>query len=274
MERRIRIVGLCLLAVFALSAAVAASAQATVEIGKCKKVMKGAKGFHGRYVGKKCAPGLAPPNGTGEEATPEEIGGGGKANKYEWEPGAGGSGTYLAKGKQVKIVKGGLEIECKNSVVTAGAIKGAQTLEAKFNFKTCTQLKTTTKLKCGTHNKEPGEIESKNLLGTLSENVAKEPLIAYAHLKSGVAVPEEPWMEFECKQTAYVISGTLTGKDTSEPNVPSKKSGIKFAEGLGEQGLIATFPNPLNEEETEKESITVSFEQGDKLESTYELRQY
>ena len=180
----------------------------------------------------------------------------------------------MAKGKQVKIVKGGLEIECKNSVVTAGAIRGAQTLEAKFNFKTCTQLKTTAKLKCSTHNKEVGEIESKVLLGTLTEGPepGKEPLISYAHLKSGIAVPEEPWVEFECKETSYVVNGTLTGVDTSVPNTPSKKSGIKFAEGLGEQALVATFPNPLNEEESEKESITMVFEQSDKLESSYELR--
>ncbi len=216
MERRIRIVGLCLIAVFALSAMVAVtSASATVEIGECVKTIKGAKGFKGHFTGKKCHPGV-PPAPEGEEATPEEQGLGGKHNKYDWSPGGGPNPTYTAKGKEVTISTGLLEIKCKNSVDSTGdSLRGSNTLEARFNFKTCIQPKSPGgKQPCKTHGKNEGEIETKELVGTLSENGAKEAMISYAAKTHGVEFdPNETWAEFECKETTYTLNGTLTGKD-------------------------------------------------------------
>jgi hypothetical protein len=278
MERRIKIVGLCLLAAFALSAVVAvASAQATVEIGKCVKTVKGPKGFKGRYVGKDCKPGLPP---EGEEASSEEIGLGGKNNKYEWEAGANGNTSYTATGtepaKTVTILEGELEIVCKSSEAT-GAVRGATgegTLEAKFDFKGCNQPKSPGgKQKCSTHGKEIGEIESKTLIAGLSENVAKEPQLAYVAKEHGTTGNAElTWAEFECKETTYKLTGTLTGKDTTETNKPGKKGGVDFVVGTGQE-LVAHFPNPFNNTETEEEAAKLVFAQKLKFGANYELRQ-
>lgn len=265
MERRIRIVGLCLIAVFVLGAVVATTAQAGVELGKCGKVVKtgqGKNGFKGRYKDKICS--------KAEEATPEEIGLGGEKNKYEWHPGAGGNGTFTGKGKEIKITTGSLEVVCKTGSAT-GAIRGAQTLEVTFKFNTCQQPKNEKK-KCGTHGKELGEILSDKLLGQLSEGPKKEPLFTFAHLKAGVQNPEEPWMEFECIEKKFTVTQSLSGKSTQAENVMTKKGGIEFSELVGEQDLIAEFPNPFNSEETEKEPLKIVFGQTFKYEASYELR--
>ncbi len=265
MERRIRIVGLCLIAVFALSAVVAvASAQATVEIGQCVKTAKTGTGFKGRYTEKNCS--------EASEATPAEIGFGGKKNKYDWSAGGGGNGTYTGTGKTVKITVGELEVECKKSAVT-GSVRGGtgpDTLEAKFSFKACIQPKSPTKkAECKTKGKEGGEIETKELVASLEENGAKEAEFAFTPKKG------EAWGEFECKETPYTLIGTLTGKDAEAFNTPSKKGGpIEFVSGPGQE-LVAQFPNPLKAEEKEEEPATLVFTESQKFEAAiaYELRQ-
>jgi len=267
MERRIRIVGLCLIAVFALSAVVATTAQAGVELGKCNKVGatgKGKQKFKGRYKNKICSA------AEGGEATPEEIGIGGETNKYNWVPGTGGNGTFTGKGKEVKITTGQLNLVCKTSSST-GAIRGAETLEITFKFNKC-QQPTNEKKECKTHGKEKEEIVSDKLLGKLSEGPSKEPLMTFAHLKSGAANPEEPWMEFECIEKKFTVTQSLGGESTQEPNKMTKKGGIEFNEVTGEQGLIAEFPNAFNSEEIEKENLTAIFSQVFKYEASYEQR--
>ena len=271
MERRIRIVGLCLMAVFALSAIIAvASAQASIEFGQCAKTLKIGKVYKGRYISKTCG------NKAGEEATPEEQGFGGKLNKYEWKPGPAGNGNVSGKStgsKIVKITAGELEVECKSSLST-GALRGAGTIETRFSFKDCVQPKNEKK-KCTTHGKEPGEIETRELIGNLEEGPepTKEPLIAYAHKGKGtLAEPAEPWVEFECIEKKFTVSGTLKGKDTQVTNEMTKKGGLDFSALVGSQELVAKFPSAFNEEE-ETAPVTVEFEESSKFEGKYELRQ-
>jgi len=73
--KRMRIVGLCLVAVFALSAVIAASASAAApEFQVCGKAAKAGKLYTGKYTDKACS----------KEASPTEITEG-KKNKYERE---------------------------------------------------------------------------------------------------------------------------------------------------------------------------------------------
>ena len=271
MERRIRVVGLCLIAVFALSAVVVASAQATVEIGQCAKIVKSGKVYKGRYISKSCG------NKAGEEATPEEQGLGGRTNKYEWKPGAAGNGNFSGKGKEVKLTAGELEVVCKGSVST-GAIRGqgagTGTIESKFIFKDCLQPKNEKK-KCSTHGKEPGEIETKELVAALEEGPepAKEPQLAYVHKgKGNLAEPAEPWVEFECIEKKFTVNGTLVGKDTQTENEMTKRGGVEFSALVGSQELVASFPSAFSEE-PETAPVTLSFIQSNKFEASYELRQ-
>ncbi len=263
MERRIRIVGLCLIAVFVLGAVVATTAQAGIELGKCEKVSKIGKGEHafkGRYKSKICS--------KAEEATPEEIGLGGLTNKYEWHPGAGGNGLFTAKGKIATLSTAGRVIECKTTSAT-GAIRGAGTVEATFKFNKCAQPKNAGK-KCHTKGKESEEIVSDKVLGKLGEGPSKEPLIQFAHQHGGSQEPAEPWVVFECEEKTFTVTGSLAGKSTQAPNEMTKKAGIEFTETVGEQGLVAAFPGTF--QETETEALTVLFAQADKYEASYELR--
>jgi len=268
MERRIRIVGLCLIAVFALSAMVAASASASVEFGQCVKQAKGPKGFQGHYQDKACT----------KAAPPEEIGLGGKLNKYEWVPGGGKNSAFSAKGKEVKLTSGTLEVACKNSAVVSGSasVRGAETLEEKFKFNSCV-LPKFAKAQCTTHGKVAGEIETKTLWGSLSEGPEPEktPFVTFEGKVKGEpkGSPTEVWAEFECNNSVFTLKGALTGKDTQAKNAPGKKGGIEFKAGGAEQELVATFPNPFNIEETEEEPIELTFSQSNKFEVSDELRQ-
>src|SRR4051812_24152320 len=103
MERRIRIVGLCLVAVLALCAVASSGAQASTELGRCIKKSKTATGFKGHNTDKECL----------VEASPEEVGKGGKANKYEWEAGPGGNSEFTSKGNSPTIATEQFEITCK-----------------------------------------------------------------------------------------------------------------------------------------------------------------
>jgi len=272
MERRIRVVGLCLAAVFALGAMVAVtSAQATVEIGQCNKVPKdGNKGknkYKGRYKDKICS--------KANEATPEEEGLGGETNKYEWKPGAAGNGTFSGKGKEAKITAGELKVVCKTSVSTS-AVRGGTgtgTIETKFLFRDCKQPENEKKA-CTTKGKTAGEIETKELIGTLGESISKEPVISYVHKEKGViGNPTETWMEFECIEKTFTVTGTLAGKDTQTPNGMTKKGGMAFSSTVGSQELVAEFPPSFGGGPNEEEPLKLEFEQSNKFENSYELRQ-
>ena len=274
MERRIRIVGLCLLAVFALSAAVAASAQASVSFGRCEKAPKIAKKVHGGWKDSTCF--LSP-------ASPEEQGLGGKENKYEWKPGPAPSNHYLGKGKTVKFAFGAVEIECKSSTGT-GALRGGVgpgTIESQFKFTGCNQPKfknLTKNNKCNTHGKEQGVIETEKLIGALSEGPGPEklPIITYEGKEKGGGVegsPTLPFMKFECGQTEYTVSGEVGGNAIEVTNKMSKKNGVNFDEELGFQNLVVAYidPNSLEEEEEVPASLTMN--QAFKFETSYEIRQ-
>lgn len=109
--RSIRIVGLCLVAVFAFGAVAAASAMAEGQptFNECKKLEKVGGKYTGKYTNKECT----------TEATPTEKTEG-KKNKYEL---VAASGTFTGKSKATKIVAKSTtgvteEITCAKDTVT------------------------------------------------------------------------------------------------------------------------------------------------------------
>ena len=131
MERPIRIVGLCVIVAFALSAVIAAAAQASTEIVSspvCVKATKVGKVYKGHYLDKHCT----------EIAREEEIGFGGKQNKYELDPGPGwkAKGKTVKRGKALKLVSGKWEVVCAKSA-GSGMVLGPTRVQATLTFSEC-----------------------------------------------------------------------------------------------------------------------------------------
>ncbi len=114
--KRIRLVGLCLVAVFALSAVVVASASAssaTPEFFKCVKAAKVGKTYIGKYTSKECT-----------EASKVETGG-----KYELVSAAA---TEFTAGKSKKTVLHAQGLGGKKEVITCKKDKSKGVFEETF----------------------------------------------------------------------------------------------------------------------------------------------
>ncbi|HTY98147.1 MAG TPA: hypothetical protein VMB91_13970 [Solirubrobacteraceae bacterium] len=260
MVGRIRTLGLCLVAALSLGALSAAGAQASAEItARCFKTAKGANhSYHGHYLNKTCT----------EEASAEEIGLGGKSNKYEF----GFGETWSAKGAALKLVTAqGPEVKCVKSA-GSGTILGPARVEATFTFSKCGSLESI----CTTPGLKSGYIATKPLIGVVGENGDGEVQVSFTgkEANSTEPAPAETFAEFDCLGEAVhlALHGTLSGKWTEAPNKLTKTGGIEFAAGTGEQGLIEQFPN-ITSGETEEEAATLELTQRFKFKDQYELKQ-
>ena len=130
--------------------------------GSAQRSVKSGKVYKGRYISKTCG------NKAGEEATPEEQGLGGKDKQVRMEAGScrqrqlqrQGQGSE-DHGRRTRSRVQGQRLHGRDSRPGAGT----GTIESKFIFKDCLQPKNEKK-KCSTHGKEPGEIETKELVGS------------------------------------------------------------------------------------------------------------
>jgi hypothetical protein len=266
MERRIRIVGLCLVVGFALSAVIAAGAQASTEIVSspvCVKASKGHLGYKGHYLDKHCT----------VKASEEEINLGGELNKYELDPGPGWVAKGKAvKGKAVKILLAQGEIVCSKSG-GSGMVLGPTRVQATLTFAKCESKKLF--VPCTTRGLPSGDIETKTLLGVIGEGAGKEVLVSFTGKEAGGTepAPGEQFAEFDCGELiTFDLHGTLSGKWTEAANEMTKKGGIDFAVGTGEQGLIAQFV--AGAEEPEEEAVTLEATQSFNFgKSEYEMKQ-
>jgi len=114
--KRIKIVGLCLTAVFAITAlsAMAATSAYAGEYGVCKKTAKVGKFYVAHYIDKNCT----------KHATEAEEKAG-KTNKYEWESAAGEKSTTTTKTAVLSSAAG--KITCKKSKGTMKSPERNQT---------------------------------------------------------------------------------------------------------------------------------------------------
>jgi hypothetical protein len=209
---RLKIMGLCLVAVFAMAAVVSASASAAEPaFYECAKLT--AKPFTGKYTDKKCS----------KEASPGEIAEG-KKNKYELQEGIGAKGkAFKGKGGKATLhtpAVGGV-VECK-SFKDEGHI-ATPTTENKVvsTFTSCTSLGK----KCTSPGAKAGSIVTKNLAGELGYiNKAKKEVGVLLKPESGTVLAE-----FNCEGLEIVTSGSVIGTQTGDINTFSKSSTNTFA---------------------------------------------
>ena len=219
---RLKIMGICLVAVFAMAAVVSASASAAAPaFYECAKLTKNptTKKYEGKYSEKTCA----------KEASPTEQAEG-KKNKYELKEGIGAKGKpFKGKGPAATLhtpAVGG-EVTCK-SFKDSGSIN-TPTTENKVvsEFKTCESLKK----KCASPGQKAGTIKTNSLAGELGY-ISKSPL------KVGVLLKPESGSvlaEFNCEGLEIETTGSVIGEQKGDINVFNKTSENVFTingEGL------------------------------------------
>lgn len=232
--KRIRIVGLCLFAVFALSALVASSASAALpEFKVCVKAAKVGKLYTGHYTDKACS----------KHATaPEEAAG--KTNKYERASWTKAKKTTF-KGKNVNgtphnnivnpfgVSKGGpsepAHIEgtttCTSEKVT-GKVTSEKTETWSTEYKGCEALTTP----CNTKGDKSGVIKTETLEGTLVYINAgtKTPGLRVKGLGPGGLLAQ-----YECanKELNVLVHGEIIAKPEGNVNFANKHAKTKAEEG-------------------------------------------
>jgi hypothetical protein len=246
--KRIRIVGLCLVAVFALSAMIASTASAG-EYGVCAKVAKTGKVYKGKWIDKACEV---------TKASAEEVEKGGKKNKYEWVSAAGDKAT--ATTKTAVLSSAGGSITCKSSTATS-EILGWQKGNNVSLFKEC--VLSVTGGKCTSFNfNEKGEEIPTAGEGEIKTYTLDTGLLDHGTKGASGLEPKEgeTWTEIladpgnptgigaenagEHLQAQYVCapgvvfqtSGTLSGKSTPVSKMESKFA-LEFKAGVEEQDL-------------------------------------
>jgi hypothetical protein len=195
--RRIKIMGLCLVAVFAMTAVAVSSASAAPSFFECAKVAAGT----GKFTNKTCST-----EGTGKTA------------KYELKEGVGKGKEFKGKGGAATLhtpAVGG-EVKCK-SFKDKGLV-ATPTTESKVisEFKTCESLKK----KCVSPGAKAGTIITKNLKGVLGY-ITKSPLSV------GVALSPETGTvlaEFNCEGLEIETTGSVIGEQKGDINTFSKTS--------------------------------------------------
>ncbi len=232
--RRIKMMGLCLVVVFAVAAVAVSSASAALpEYKVCAKAAKVGKFFTGEYTDKLCSA----KSGT-------------KTGKYElesWEAakkkaltGKNGTSTltsYIPENEATPWTGGTAAgvVTCKSGK-SKGEITGAKTATIKVEFKTCS----TEGKKCTSPSAKTGTINTKQLTATLG------------YISGGVGSDVEATdhgvsAEFSCEGLAIVTTGSVIGVNTGNVNKVSKEGTQTFAENAkhGQEVVFGEFPeNP------------------------------
>lgn len=230
--RRTRIVGLCLVAMFAMTAIAASSASAALpELYECAKAPKVGKFFTGKYNDKKCSE-------TNEAGT----------GKYELQPGIGKGKTFKGKGKVATLhtpAIGG-EVTCKTNKSEGKNTSPTHQSNVTAQFKTCTSLGK----KCsstGHGEKKAGEIYTNPLEGDFGY-ISKSPL------KVGVVLVGEGGKDsadFTCEGLEIETKGGVIGEITGNINTFNKTTENIFAvTGGGLQQVTKFEGGPTTQLET------------------------
>jgi hypothetical protein len=258
--KRFKIVGLCLVAVFALTAVMASGAQAG-QWGTCGKAAKEGKKYTGNYTDKLCST---------KSAT--------KEGKYEWVPNAANI-PFTSEGGASHLKGAAGEIACEHGT-DSGTLEGATKDTDVFKFFGC-KLKPF-ELVCKSYGAAEGEIVTNTLASLMIDNgekglSGKEPAAGEVWMQETAAgTHTDPvfgpgnWLaDFECGGIPFAVTGSVSGvvekayveaklkagkagkekKGKRSPGKPTIK--VQFTEAGGEQDLITTFVNPLNENKVE-----------------------
>ena len=219
--KQIRIAGLCLVAVFALSAAMAGTASAEApEFGRC---LKAATKSLSNYDSAKCVKTAGEDVGTEEEKL--------KKGNYQWFPGVVKT-KFTTKIKEGTIATletvGGTKVTCKGETST-GEYTGLKTLgKMVAKFTGCE----TGGVKCESAGAGSGNIDTHPLGGPIGFETevipaSKDHLANELHSESGNVA------EFECAGLKVVVKGSVLHKITA--NAMKLTATEKFTASKGHQ---------------------------------------
>jgi hypothetical protein len=223
--KRMRILGLALVAVFALAAVVASGASAAPAFFECAKTSKNAeKKYEGKYTDKLCS---------SESPT--------KEGKYELKEGIGkgkglkGSAPGTSKLHTNIPGKGDVPVECAKAKDTASVEAPNKIVKAVTVFSKCKAAGAP----CQSGSKKE-TIETVPLSGELG-------IISASPLKVGVVLTPESetyFAQFDCTGVAHVRTmGAVIGQQTGDINTISKESTLSFTVENHEFGFG---PSPIN----------------------------
>jgi len=207
--KRIRIVGLCLVAVFAMAAVAASAAQAAPTYFTCVKAAKEGKTYTGKYTAKGCT-----------NASKVETGG-----KYERASAVGVTMKSKSGTATLSTPDLGGKVVCSKSKGT-GKVTGASTDEQLVEFEKCTSEGK----KCTSSGAKAGDIVTKPLATELvgSESAPEDRFTAIGGSGNYQA-------EFDCEGLLIRTKGFTDGLITSPAaGTASKSSTVTFE---GEENL-------------------------------------
>jgi len=238
--RRMKMMGLCLVALFALTAvAVSSASAAEPAFYEC------AKTTGGKFSNKTCS---AP--------------GEGKTGKYELKEGIGKGKIFKGKGGSATLhtpAVGG-EVVCK-SFKDSGFVNSPTTENKVISeFKTCTSLGK----KCASPGEKAGTIKTTDLKGVLGYiNKAKKEVGVALSAESGSVLAE-----FNCEGLEIVTTGSVIGRQLGDINTFSKTSESVFkvnGEGFQE---VKNFEGGATQVLESKINGSGPFESGQQAEAT------
>ena len=248
--KRIKVVGLCLVAVFAMSAIVASGAQATgAEFGQCVAKKKGeyttatcavksVKAHKGKF---EFVPGPSPTCAAqkhGEYTTNTCSVKSSKPKKGKFEKKAGSSFTLVGGPGVLETPAFGGPVECTNST-GSGKITGAKKNESITTFENCQ----TGGKKCNSALAPSGIITTQPLTGTLIGHGEKGPKGNEPASKAAwtdIVGTSGPSSIFTCEGGIEIeTNGDVVGV-TTPTNSASNSSTLTFAKAGPEQNLLTT----------------------------------
>ncbi len=220
MRRTLWGTGMSLIAVFALAAAVASSASASLGWYECAKAAKSGKLYTGHYIDKLCA---TPATKAQEEA--------GKENKYDLKAGIGKGKGFKGKSPSATLwteTPLGItaKVACTSATDSGKLALPNREYDVVAVFKGCE----TGGNKCASAGAKAGEIRTNTLAGELVE------IASYAGGGTGVelsaeAGPEHPQAVFNCKVVTATVHGGIIGRRTSASAGVNKETTITYSVG-------------------------------------------
>lgn len=216
--RHFKIMGLCLVAVFALSAVVASAASASLPaVYECAKTVKFEGKYTGHYTSKACS-----------EAS--KVVSGGKYELREYSKGEAGK-TFKGKGGGADLaIEGVATVACTSSTDT-GKFSGPKTSNHTIaTFKGCEIAG----LKCNSAGAPTGTVVTKSLageVGYISGKGTEHPVVG-VDLRPETGLYEA---EFECADLHLRVSGSVIGEVIVPLKTFTKTVTFKFRESGGKQ---------------------------------------
>ena len=221
---RIRMIGLCLVAVFAMSAVVAASASAALpEYKACGKAAKNlAKKYTGVYTDKACSIAATPTEITEGKTNKYELVGTEKFKKLAFK----GKGIVPAVNQIVNPITSKVEgaTECTKEADT-GTITGPKEQELTVNYQKCKALGKV----CESPGAGAGKINTNVLVTTLVYlNAGHTEVGTLVKPKSGSIITE-----YNCEGQKVVATGAVIGQNSGNVNVINKEGTTTYTHGAG-----------------------------------------